>query len=319
MKSQLTSALVLFSTFRERFGLGLVVIRCALVLVVVVVAAGCDVPPEDTPAPSTPTLVIIPASATVAPVPPTVVTLTGANIGDQNFTPGAGELSQANPEVTITPTPAATEVTVPLQFSTDDGLVIAATFYAASHRPAPTVLLLPMLGSNKEAWVTFALQLQTAGFNALALDLRGYGATGGKSDWTKAPGDLKTVLARLVTLSGVDPQRISIVGADIGANLALGACAEFPGCKTVALLSPAMDYQGIKAVDALARYGRRSALIVASRDDTPSAAASVALDKLAQGDHKLQLYEGKAHGTALLSTQPDLPKLIIQWLSSRNT
>jgi pimeloyl-ACP methyl ester carboxylesterase len=291
----------------------------AIVLALILTLAACDIPPEDTPEPpSTPTLVIIAASRTVVPVPPTVVTLVGGNIGDDKFTPGAGQLSPSNPEVTITPTPAATEVALPLQFSTDDGLVIAGTLFAASRRPAPTVLLLHALGSNKESWVQFALQLQTAGYNALAIDLRGFGATGGKIDWNKVPGDVNTVLTRLVTLPGVDPQRISIVGADIGANVALGACTELTGCRTVVLLSPGLDYQGVKAADALMRYGRRSALIVASRADTPSGTDSVALDKVAQGDHKLQLYEGKAHGTALLSAQPDLPKLIIQWLGSRN-
>ncbi len=289
-----------------------------MIVTALVLLAACDVPPEETPIPDTPTLVIIPASRTVAPVPPTVVTLVGGNVGDRNFTPGAGEVSAADPAVTITPTPAPTQAAIPMQFATDDGLVIAATFYAARNRPAPTVLLLHVYGGNKESWQPFAAQLQAAGSNAVAIDLRGHGETGGKMDWTKAPADVSSVLRRLITLPGVDPQRISVVGANIGANLALAGCGELRNCKTAIMLSPALEYQGINASDLFKRYGSRSVLIVASRDDTPSGSDSIALDNQAQGDHRLQLYEGKAHGLALFTAHPDLAGLIIQWLASRN-
>jgi pimeloyl-ACP methyl ester carboxylesterase len=305
---------------RERFWRGRSV-TCPVILVVIALAlaiGGCDVPSE-TDVPPTETLVIIAASRTVAPVPPTIVTLQGANIGDENFTPGAPLVNDANPAVTLTPTPAPTMAAIPLQFTADDGLIIAGTFVVAPTKPSPTVLLLHMPGGNRESWRAFASQLQAAGYNALAIDLRGHGETGGKVNWAKAPGDIKSVLERLATLPGVDPRRINVVGADGGANLALTACADFPNCRSVVMLSPAADFQGIKATDEMARYGRRPVLIVASKGDAPSGADSIALDKAAQGDHQLQLYEGKAHGTALLGAQTTLPALIVQWLASRNS
>ena len=82
------------------------------------------------------------------------------------------------------------------------------------------------------------------------------------------------------------------------------------------LLSPALDYQGVKTADAIVRYGAHPVLIVASRDDSPSGADSPSLDKLAKGDHTLKIYDGSVHGTALFDSQPDLAKLIIQWLSA---
>jgi esterase/lipase len=196
-----------------------------------------------------------------------------------------------------------------------DGLVIAATYYGALNHPAPAVLLLHQLGSNKETWQGFANRLQAAGFNVLAIDLRGHGATGGVMDWAKAPDDVSNVFAQLRTLPGVDSARVSVIGASIGANLALGVCADSGQCKSTVLLSPGLDYIGVKTADAMSRYGVHPVLIVASRDDNPSGANSPALDKLAKGDHKLQLYNGSVHGIALLDSQGDLALIILKWLA----
>jgi pimeloyl-ACP methyl ester carboxylesterase len=288
----------------------------ALVTLLAVVGCDTDVPPEPT---LTPTLVIVPASPTVAPVAPSIPTTEGGNVNQLDFTPRAPELSSGNPgelPVTVTPTPAPTESTLPVQFAAPDGLVIASTLYPAPSRPAPTVLLLHMAGSNRSAWNPLAQQLQATGFNVVAIDLRGHGDTGGTVDWPKAQQDIGAVLTRLNTLPGVDRQRISIVGANIGANLALNACAVTPNCKAAVLLSPALDYQGIKTAEAMARYGKRPILIVANRNDSPSSTDSTTLDKLAQGDHKLQLYDGSAHGTALLSAHADLLVLTVEWLAT---
>jgi alpha-beta hydrolase superfamily lysophospholipase len=282
------------------------------IVVLALFLIGCD---TETSIPPTPTFPILAASQTVAPAAPTLPpTSDSVNVGERSFTPGAPAVSIDNPAVTVTPTPAPTQQSFPMQFVADDGLSIAGIYYAAPARPAPTVLLLHMAGSNKEAWGLFGPQLQAAGHNVLAIDLRGSGDTGGKLDWSKAPQDISGVLARLAALPGVDAQRISIIGADVGANLAVGACADSPTCKAVVMLSPTSDNQGINPADALARSGSRPLLIVASRGDRASADASIALDKLSKGDHRLIVQEGGEHGTALLDAHPDLAGAIVQWL-----
>jgi acetyl esterase/lipase len=292
-------------------------------LILVLVVVGCD-STEDvnqldaTPVPPTPTISIVQASPTVAPVAPTPTIAEGQDFSAMEFTPGAPPVSIDNPAVTVTPTPAPTQAAFPAEFVADDGLVIAGTFYPGPIRPAPTALLIHMRGSTKEAWQPVANALQKAGYSVLAIDLRGYGDTGGTINWTLAPQDVKMVLARLSGLPGVDPQRIVVVGADIGANLALGACADLSGCKAAVLLSPGLDTEGVQTTDAMKRFGTRPVLIVASRSDTPSVSDSVTLARLAQGEQQLQLYDGKAHGTALFSTQPGLAALIVQWLSGHN-
>src|SRR5262249_2137018 len=153
-----------------------------------------------------------------------------------------------------------------MQFTASDGLVIAATYYGAAKRPAPGVLLLHMVGGRKEDWGKFALQLRSAGFNVLAIDLRGHGMTGGDLAWTKAPGDGKPVIAEFRARPSMIPDKVFIVGASIGANLALNACVDVSQCKAVVLLSPGLNYQGIETADAIVRYGARPVLIVASKD-----------------------------------------------------
>ena len=279
--------------------------------------AACDTASLATETPTDVPLTIIAPSATVAPIPPTVPTSEAGNVADGNkFTPGALPVSGGNSNATITPTPAPTQPAIPMTIIGADGLAIAGTFYIAPQRPAPAVLLLHMQNGGKEAWQPFAAQLQKANFNVLAIDLRGHGDTGGQVDWQKAPADLSAVLAQLRTLPGVDATRISVIGASIGANLALGACATTNTCRSVVLISPALDYQGVKGADAMTRYGSHPALIIASREDKPSGTDSATLDKLAKGDHTLQLYPGAADGIELLSAQPTLGKLIIDWLTA---
>ena len=262
----------------------------------------------------TPSPAIIPPSATVAPVAPTANNLDSSNVGVSGFTPGAPPVVGGSGGETITPSPAPTEASIAMTFITNDGLSVAGTYYAAPTRPAPAALLLHMNGSNKNSWKAFAAQLQAAGYSVLAIDLRGHGETGGKVDWNKAPGDVLEVLNQMRNLPDVDPARISVIGASIGANLAVQACADSQACKSVVMISPGLNYLGVMALDPLTRYGNGSVLIIASRDDQPSGTDSVTLDKDAKGNHTLQLYNGSAHGTDLLGTQPDVIRLVIQWL-----
>ncbi len=62
-------------------------------------------------------------------------------------------------------------------FTTEDGIKISANYWPAKSENA--VVLLHMLGRNKESWTSFAEKLKKAGFNVLAIDMRGHGESGG--------------------------------------------------------------------------------------------------------------------------------------------
>jgi alpha-beta hydrolase superfamily lysophospholipase len=198
-----------------------------------------------------------------------------------------------------------------------DGLQLLGTFYpAAGAGPWPAVLLLHMLGSDREAWAETGLPdaLAGAGFAVLALDMRGHGDTGGTRDWARAEDDLLRVWRYLVDRGDVDPRRIAIVGASIGANLALRMGAREPFIPTVVLLSPGLDYQGVTTADTLTNFAGRPLLVVASSEDGYAADSSRTLAEQAGESAQLLIYDGAGHGTNMFGPQPDLIDVILDWL-----
>ncbi len=289
-------------------------------LLILLAACGTGAPaPTATPDWPTP-LPPLPVSPTVNPVAPVEE---GPEIHDPALgAPGvsnptqAGLAAEGQPEhdlPTITPPPP--QSLLPMVISGADGLIMYGTLYAAVVRPAPGLLLVHMQGRDRSSWEPLPARLQAAGYAVLAIDLRGYGETGGVADWTRAPADVRAALAQFAGLPGISGGQLAVIGASIGANLGLNACADQPGCAAAVLLSPGLDIRGITAADALARFGARPVLIVASETDENNPADSVTLDSMAGGDHQLLIYPAAAgHGTDMLVVQPDLIDAIVNWL-----
>ena len=198
-----------------------------------------------------------------------------------------------------------------------DGLEIVATFYVGSGTtPRPGVILLHMLGGNRQAWRGYAAQLATQGYSSLAIDMRGHGATRGSNDWEKADDDIQRAYAYLGNRPDVDESRIAIIGGSIGANMALITAAAEPMINTAILLSPGLDYRGVTTDDVIGPYGERPILIVASEGDVFAADSSRTLSELAVGNAVLQIYDGSSHGTNMLDDVPQLSDLIVDWLDN---
>lgn len=197
-----------------------------------------------------------------------------------------------------------------------DGLVLVGEFYA-SDDPAPAILLLHMLNSRRSAWSPLIPALTDAGYNVLAVDMRGHGDTGGAQDWAAAERDIEDWLDWLADQPSVDSDQIAIVGASIGSNLALIGCAYDARCVTAIALSPGLDYRGVMPEAALAEgLADRSALLVASHDDSYSAEGVRSLTEVAVGELGVHLYTGRRHGTDIFATEADsLNSIIMNWLS----
>jgi pimeloyl-ACP methyl ester carboxylesterase len=197
-------------------------------------------------------------------------------------------------------------------------VTLAATFYpsnAEEGKRAGAILLIHQVAKSKESWESFATFVQECSpYALLAVDLRGHGASGGSQDWSKMPQDVAAAWETLIQRPEVDPDRTAIVGASIGANLALVHAAYEPRVKGVVLLSPGLEYHGIKTADPTHVYGQRPALIVAAQDDSYAADSSRKLNDLAEGEHRLHMVAGSAHGTDLLGAQAELRWLILEWL-----
>ena len=233
------------------------------------------------------------------------------------------------PPVEPTRTPAATATSAPtdvpvpvvgaaerMTIAAADGLPIQATLLTPiTSALDPGVILLHMLGDDRTVWgeVGLAAELVAAGYAVLVVDMRGHGETGGAQDWALAADDLGRVWDAFAARDDVDEARTAVVGASIGANMALRLGAERPDVNTLVLLSPGLDYRGVTTEDQLAAYGERPLLLVASEDDPYSADSARVLAEAA-GGATVHIFDAAGHGTNMFAAAPELSMLIIDWL-----
>lgn len=194
-----------------------------------------------------------------------------------------------------------------------DGTNIKGTYYRGSEKG---IILIHMLGRDRRDWDTFARTLQGKGYSVVSIDLRGHGESDldvrdfSPNDFNNMVLDAEAAVDHLEK-NGVSD--ISLIGASIGANIALNYAAgdEEVGCAV--LLSPGLDYRGVHTEGDAASYGLRPLLIVASAEDGYSAASSTALYEEALGFKRIEMYQGAGHGTQMFSN-PDLEPFLMGWL-----
>ena len=204
-------------------------------------------------------------------------------------------------------------------FRTDDGVTIAATWYEPSERPAPAVILVHMLHRSRRDWDPVAARLASEGIGALAIDLRGHGdsvggvASSDPPDYSSMVRDVAAARRYLATRGDVQASRVGIAGASLGANLAALEAANDPGVASLALLSPSMDYRGLRIEAAMRKYGTRPALLVASDDDPYATRSMHDLQKGAGGKRESLALSHAGHGTVMLGRDADLTRALVDW------
>lgn len=218
-------------------------------------------------------------------------------------------------------TEAAQPAIEDITFNGANDLELHATLYRPGGLPPfPAVILLHMIGDDRSVWADgrtgLARTLMSQGYAVLAVDMRGHGETGSGRDWALAETDLQMVWLAFTMREDVDAARTAVVGGSIGSNMALRLAARQPEIKTAVLLSPGLDYRRVTTEDALAVYGGRPLLIVASRDDDYSSDSAIALQGQAPDTAELLLFDTAGHGTDMLTTQPELTERIVNWLSN---
>ena len=217
--------------------------------------------------------------------------------------------------VTSSPVSAAG---VAVTFSADDGVQIAGTLWEPGARAAAAVIMVPGPLHGRGAWTRLGDQLAARGFVALAIDLRGQGGSGGGDpgeDRTAYVRDVAAAVHFLQSRPDVQVGAIGIAGATLGATLAVMAAGVSPSVRALALLSPTLDFRGLKIEDALKRVGDRAALLVASSEDAYSARSARELAQTGPGTRELQLLEGAGNGTRMLASRPDLVGTLVDWFS----
>ena len=201
---------------------------------------------------------------------------------------------------------------------TDDGVSLAATWYEPQSR-SPAVVLVHMLHKSRRDWEPVASRLASEGIGALALDLRGHGESTGTApegdgaDYSVLIRDVTAARRYVASRSDVQPARIGIAGASIGASLAVLEASTDTTIASLALLSPTSDYRGLHIDAALMKYGTRPALLIASDDDAYAMRSAKELQKAGGGTRELLIVNHAGHGTVMLGHDPDLTRTLVDW------
>ena len=180
--------------------------------------------------------------------------------------------------------------------------------------------------ATKESWTELAKNFQNAGYENLAIDLRGHGESDGGPDGYKSFADsqhqksildLEAAANYLIKERQATSDKIIFIGASIGANLSLQYISEHSEFKTAVLLSPGLNYRGIKT-ESLAKNLRagQKVFFVSSRDDGENAEENQKLYQSVPAgvEKEIKIYEAAGHGTTILENEQELKNLILEFL-----
>ncbi len=200
-----------------------------------------------------------------------------------------------------------------VSYRSTGGRVVDAALNEASQRPAPAVVLVGTLGHARDDWQGIAQRLADARITTLAIDLPGATLPGDPGTLLMWGEEVRSAVSFLSGRTEARPTAIGVLGAALGASLAAVAAANDPRVRSLALVSPVSDYRGLRIDNALRQFGARPVYLVASRQDSYSARSVRELSKNPPGLRQSQLAEAPASGIALLTREPDLVRLIVEW------
>jgi alpha-beta hydrolase superfamily lysophospholipase len=206
-----------------------------------------------------------------------------------------------------------------VQFATGDGVLLSGSL-TVPRRRAPVVVLVHQFGSDRHDWDGFVPVLDRAGFATLAYDTRGMGRS--LSRWPSKrryfpprdeeryledmPRDVAAALRFLRTRRDVNPERIAVVGASHGANVAYASSA---AARASVALSPVLLRDALRP----RRPTPRGVLFISSRLE---AAAVLELAHTVNEPRSTMLAQDpEGHGVALLR-EPAVRRAILDWLRS---
>jgi alpha-beta hydrolase superfamily lysophospholipase len=209
-----------------------------------------------------------------------------------------------------------------VHFRSADGVNLVGTLSKPAAAPKEVLILLHMLGRDRSSWDDFAASAVGNGSLILSVDLRGHGESrtsdSGELDYTKfAPAEFGAMTADVAAAVALVHERTSarviLIGASIGANVALTYAATDTSVAAVVLLSPGDVYRGVMTKPAMTAYGARPALLVAAEDDNYSALSVGALTEINTVAETV-VYPTGGHGTYLLESRPELTDRIFAFI-----
>ncbi len=194
--------------------------------------------------------------------------------------------------------------------TSEDGVRLEGREYGSG---SAGVVLVHGESRSAEDWIWLAERLALQGHRVVALDLRGHGQSDGTAPDDDALPLVADVTAAIAHLGRRGATEITLVGANLGANLALHAAAAAPEVQSVVLVSPGMTLQGVALRPALSDYGDRPLLVLASEEDTYAARSARFAMSLAEGPKQLHL-AATGSGTRMVNRDIDLQTALTAWI-----
>lgn len=209
-----------------------------------------------------------------------------------------------------------------VSFITSDGVEIAGLLCRGQGQKF--AVLLHMMPATKESWSVWQEKLAAAGYTSLAIDERGHGESvmGGRLDYKKfseaeQQAKIHDVEAAFEYLkkAGAAEENTVVVGASIGANLAIEFLQEHPSMKFAVALSPGLNYRGVLTEPYISSLNEgQKVILVASDDDEESYEAVKRLNEIEPEQTVLIEQSGLGHGTRMTDASPELIDEVIKLL-----
>lgn len=178
-----------------------------------------------------------------------------------------------------------------VSFTTSDGVLLRGHLYGSG---STGVILAHMYPADQSDWTDFAKVLAAHGYQALTFDFRGFTESEGQSGTEYAGTDLLTAYRFLRPRVS----RIFIAGASLGAEAAILVAAR-EDVAGIILISTPTSFGGLEVTESI-RHVRAPILFVTSADDPLVRGQPEILYGLARAPKSIEVYPGRAHGTAIL-------------------
>ncbi|MEK7794351.1 MAG: hypothetical protein AAB353_07465 [Candidatus Hydrogenedentota bacterium] len=211
-----------------------------------------------------------------------------------------------------------------IELRTADGWTLPALHWIGA-QPRTCAALLHDRGGECGDWAWFAPRLAHAGYDSLALTLRGHaGATNrdgvearpetmSPDEWGKLDRDLE---AGLAYEARAGCEGAIVIAAGIAAEAAIRVAATGGKIAALVLISPLFAEDASDIEKLVADFNQVPILLLVGDQDSAAVDAAGLINKGAGGFRELHAYPSAAHGIDLLSESRSAQEQLFQWLET---
>lgn len=213
-----------------------------------------------------------------------------------------------------------------IEFLTQDNLKISAVYQypKIKKESLPAIILIHQGGSSRQEWLDLSItnKLLDSGYAILAYDIRLHGKSTQDGEFSdlfnnpnRAPLDLLAAIQFLKNDNRIDSNRIGIIGASIGANLACVAVSSklFTIKSAVSLSAKTSAVQNLSGMKD--KIVPNNLFCIASKDEQDGKRKNWAIElyNITKGERKIEITTGNKHGSFIIKEHEYLENEIIQW------